>query len=61
MNWTTEGAYGSFDSVLGRLVASGGTSRFSYGSVFQYDKTAGFRDGNDGQKAYTHRTISSLP
>ena len=53
MNWTTEGAYGSFDSVLGRLVASGGTSRFAYGSVFQYDKTAGFRDGNDGQKAYT--------
>ena len=53
MNWTTEGAYGSFDSVLGRFVASGGTSRFAYGSVFQYDKTAGFRDGNDGQKAYT--------
>ena len=53
MNWTTEGAYGSFDSVLGRLVASGGTSRFAYGSVFTYDKTAGFRDGNDGQKTYT--------
>ena len=53
MNWTTEGAYGSFNNVLGRLVASGGTSRFAYGSVFQYDKTAGFRDGNDGQKAYT--------
>ena len=53
MNWTIGGAYGSFDNVLGRLVASGGTSRFAYGSVFQYDRTAGFRDGNDGQKAYT--------
>ena len=53
MNWTAEGAYGSFDNVLGRLVASGGTSRFAYGSVFQYDRTTGFRDGNDGQKAYT--------
>ncbi len=53
MNWTAGGAYGSFDNVLGRLVASGGTSRFAYGSVFQYDRTAGFRDGNDGQKAYT--------
>ncbi len=53
MNWTTQGAYGSFDSPLGRLVASGGTSRFAYGSVFQFDRTSGFRDGNDGQKAYT--------
>ena len=53
MNWTAAGAYGSFDSVLGRLVATGGTSRFAYGAVFDYDKTAGFRDGNDGQKAYT--------
>ena len=53
MNWTVAGAYGSFDNVLGRLAASGGTSRFAYGSVFQYDKTAGFRDGNDGQTAYT--------
>ncbi len=53
MNWTAAGNYGSFDNVLGQLVASGGTSRFAYGSVFTYDKTAGFRDGNDGEKTYT--------
>lgn len=44
LNFSAAGGYGSFDSVTGQLVTSGGTSRFAFGSTLVYDRTAGFRE-----------------
>jgi tetratricopeptide (TPR) repeat protein len=50
--WTAEGTAGSYDAFGGTLLATGGTSRLAYSSVFRFGRTDGFRPVNDDAKTY---------
>ena len=53
LNTSTEGTGGSFDTQGSNLIASGGSRRWAYSTVFQFNQTDGFRPVNDDSRSYT--------
>jgi len=53
LNLSVEGSGGSFNTTGANLVASGGSRRWAFSTVFQYDQTDGFRPVNDDSLNYT--------
>lgn len=52
LNWTSETSGGSFNTVGSNLIASGGSRRYAYSTVLQYNQTDGFRPVNDDSRDY---------
>ncbi len=60
LNWTTETTGGSFNALGSRLIASGGSRRYAYSSVLDFNQTDGFRPVNDDSRNYTGTNFFKL-